>query len=154
MRYCLSCSWERPRSPLQCCWVERPEQVWGWQGEAGSEHPAPDLRGAVWTSAERLFSHGLFLAGWGVPDLPDCFGVSCFAHSCPCCLSLYFVLLLKQQMFSLSSKEMSWHPSYHEAANPGCVRVAAQTVHWRVHVHICLQAEVPQMLFGNLALMF
>lgn len=77
---------------------------------------------------------------WLERHLPACFRDSYFAYSYPCCSSLYFVLLLKQQMFSLSSKEMPWHPGYHEAANPGCVRAAAQTVHLRVHVHVCLQA--------------
>lgn len=40
-------------------------QVWGLQGEAGSEHTAPCLRETVWTSAERPFSHGILHAGWG-----------------------------------------------------------------------------------------
>lgn len=106
----------------------------------------------IWTWAE-TFQSWVFTC-WLGKHLPECFAVSCFAYSCPCCLSLYFALLLKQQMFSLSSKETSWHPSYHKAANPGCMRVAAQTVHLRVCFCICLQAWVPQRLFGSWALTF
>lgn len=95
---CSAVSGERVPSRVAAWWGGR-RQVWGLQGDVGSGHTASAsrLRGALWTPAERpcfcvLPGEDIFPAAW----------VS--AHSHPCCLSQYFVLLLKQQMFSLSSK--------------------------------------------------
>lgn len=68
-------------------------QVWVLPGEAGSEHTAPHLRGLFGHQQKDLSLMGFYFC-LGT-HLPDRFGVSYFAYSCPCCLSLYFVLLVK-----------------------------------------------------------